>query len=365
VSRRAGVVAFVLLVCCAGRARGQDWLLAQTIVDGEMWATDSGSRMLSVNDGHPAPAGRAQLFLGAAAGPVQLLFMGEVEHEAGAEEDEEFEFDYDLLTLRFVASPLAVIDVGRFPTPIGAFANRRFSTINPLIGMPDMYSVTYPWGVELSGTAARIDYRAAIVNLPATREGYTPDPSPRLRPALGAGFTPVPELRIGGSATWGSYLNDTLTAVIPAGSSWTDYAQRILAFDTRFSRGYFELHGELAFSRYDVPTKTATADGTAYYLEAKQTWTPRFFTAVRGERNDYPFIRPVSATNWIARNAVAYNAELGVGFRATREILLKASYRGVWYDVDPSVSATFPDGYALAVQFSYNADIKSWFERRR
>ena len=362
--RRAAAVVIFLLAAGASRARGQDWLVAQTIVDGEMWATDTASRMLSVNEGNPAPAGRAQLFLGAAAGPVQLLFMGEVEHEAGAEEDEEFEFGYDLLALRFVASPLAVIDVGKFATPVGAFANRRFSNLNPLIGMPDMYSVTYPWGVQVSGTSAHVDYRAAVVSLPAVREGYSPEPGARPRPAIGFGFTPVPEFRLGASATWGSYLSDEQAAFIPAGAEWSDFDQRVLAFDTRFSRGYFELRGELALSRYEVPTKSSTSDGVAFYLEAKQTWTPRFFTAVRGERNDYPFILPLSVTTWVASNAVAYNAEFGIGFRATRELLLKASYRGVWYDVDPSLSATLPDGYAFAVQLSYDADIKSWFERR-
>ena len=140
--------------------------------------------------------------------------------------------------------------------------------------------------------------------------------------------------------------------------------QQVLAFDTRFSRGYFELRGELALSRYDVPTQAGTSDGVAFYLEAKQTWTPRLFTAIRGERNDYPFIRPISATSWIARNTVLYSTELGVGFRAMRGMLIKASYRGVWYDVDPSLSATLPDGYAFALQFSYDADIKGWFERR-
>jgi hypothetical protein len=317
-----------------------------------------------VNDGNPAPGGRAQLFLGAATGAVQLLFMGEVEHDAGAAADEEVEWSYDLLALRYVASPVAVIDVGKFATPIGAFANRRFSNLNPLVGSPDMYSVTYPWGVELSGTNAHFDYRAAVVSLPAVREGYSPEPGARPRPALGAGYTPVPEFRIGASATWGSYLSEDQAASIPAGSAWSDYDQQLLAFDTRFSKGYFELRGELALSRYDVPTKTETSDGLACYIEAKQTWTPRFFTAVRGERNDYPFIRPISATNWIARNTLLYNLEFGVGFRATRDLLLKASYRGVWYDVDPSLAASFPNGYAFAMQLSYQADLKRWFERR-
>jgi len=363
-TRRLPAVLLVLLAAGAVPARAQDWLVARTLVDGEMWDTDSGSRMLSVNNGNPAPAGSAQLFLGAEVGSLQLLFLGAVEHAPGAGTDEEFEFSYDLLALRWVASRLAVIDVGKFATPVGAFANRRFSNLNPLIGMPDMYSVTYPWGAQLSGTTARFDYRAAIVSLPAVREGYSPEPGARPRPAVGAGYTPVPEFRIGASATWGPYLSEDVAGSIPAGSAWWEYDQGVLAFDTRFSRGYFELRSELALSRYDVPTKAETSDGLAFYVEAKQTWTPRFFTAIRGERNDYPFIRPISASNWIARNTVLYNVEIGAGFRAMRQVLLKASYRGAWYDVDPSLRATLPDGHAFVVQFSYDADIKSWFARR-
>jgi hypothetical protein len=362
-SVRAGWLSAALLVAAVAPAATQQWLMLEGIADGEMWATDSESFQLSRNGGNPAPAGRVQLFVGLDARWVQAIFMGEIEGGKGSEEGET-EVDYDQLIVRFLPSPLAVVDVGKFPTPLGAFANRRLSTMNPLIGAPDGYPVQYPWGATLSGIAGRFDYRAAVVSLPATHEDYVPDPSPAARPVLGAGFTPIPELRIGASVTWGPYLNDTLAAVLPPGADWKSYSQRVLGFDTRISRGYFEFHGELALSRYDVPTHTDAADGVNYYAEVKQTWTPRFFTALRVERNDYPFIRPVTATNWIVRSADGYNAEIGIGVRAARGALVKASYRRLWWKADPSAPQTPPDGYAFAIQASWHFDVKDWIDRK-
>jgi hypothetical protein len=366
VTPRVRWLAVALFLAGAAPARAQDWLLVSGIADGEGWATDSASRLLSRNEGQFATLGRYQLFVGAAVRPtLQLLFMGEVEGGDATDEENQLEVTYDQLMLRFIPSRLAVIDVGKFPSPVGAFANRRLSTTNPLIGTPDGYALTYPWGVKVSGTTSHFDYRAALVSLPVTHEGYVPDPSPALRPALGGGYTPVPELRLGASLTWGPYLNSDLGTAIPAGADWKSYTQTLAAFDSRFSVGYFEFRGELGYSWFEVPNQTATVDGVTYYAEVKQTWTPRFFTAVRGERNDYPFIRPVSGSVWIARPVDVYNAEVGVGFRLGVGTLMKASYRGAWYDVDPSLQAALPDGYALALQLSWDMDIKSWFERKQ
>jgi hypothetical protein len=363
---RARWLALALLFSGAAPARAQDWLVLNGIADAEAWATDADSRLLSRNEGQFATLGRFQLFAGAAVRPnLQLIFMGEVEGGDATDEEDQWEIGYDQLVLRYIPSRLAVIDIGKFPSPVGAFANRRLSTTNPLIGTPDGYAVGYPWGVGVSGTTAHFDYRAAVVSLPVTHEGYVPDPSPALRPALGGGYTPVPEVRVGASLTWGPYLNSDLGATLPAGADWKSYGERIVAFDSRFSRGYFEFRGELAFSRYDVPNQTEAVDGVAYYAEVKQTWSPRLFTAVRFERNDYPFIRPIGGSTWIARTVDVYNGELGLGFRTSAGTLLKASYRRGWYDVTPDLQAALPNGYAFALQLSCDADIKSWFERKR
>lgn len=363
---RVRLLVVALLFSWAAPAQAQDWLLVHGIADGEGWATDAASPLLSRNEGQFATLGRIQLFAVAAVRPtLQLIFMGEVEGGDATDEADQLEIGYDLLLLRFIPTRLAVIDVGKFPSPVGAFANRRLSTTNPLIGSPDGYAVTYPWGAQVSGTTSHFDYRAALVSLPVTHEDYSPDPGPAVRPALGGGYTPVPELRLGASVTWGPYLNSDLGAALPAGADWKSYTQRVVAFDSRFSRGYFELHGELAFARYEVPNQTATVDGVTYYAEVKQTLSPRFFAAVRAERNDYPFIMPVGGSTWIARSVDVYNVEVGAGFRASAGTLVKATYRRGWYDVDPDLRAFLPDGYAFALQISCDLDVRSWFERKQ
>lgn len=352
-----------LLVWGATPARAQDWLLVETIADGEAWSTDSASKLLSRNEGNAATLGRLQLFVAAAVRPsLQIICMGEIE---GGNATEELEYGYDQFVLRYIPSTLATIDIGKFPSPVGAFANRRLSTTNPLIGSPDGYAVSYPWGVEVSGAVSRFDYRAAMVSLPVTHQGYVPDPSPTLRPALGGGYTPIPQLRLGASLTWGPYLNSGLGTALPAGADWKSYAQRVVAFDSRVNIGYFEFRGEVGISRYDVPGQAESVDGVAYYAEVKQTWSPRFFVAARAERNDYPFILPMSGSAWVARSVDIYNGELGVGFRASPGLLVKASYRHAWSHVAADLQSSLPDGYAFALQLSWHADIRGWFDRKR
>jgi hypothetical protein len=355
-----------LLLAGAAPARAQDWLVLNGIADGEAWSTDSVSPLLSRNGGEFATLGSFYLLAGVAPHPkVQLIFMGELEGGDATDESDQWEFEYQQVMLRLMPSPLAVISIGKFVSPVGTFGNRRLSPTNPLIGLPDGYAVTYPWGVQLSGSNSHFDYRVAGVNLPVTHEGYSPDPGTAWRPALGGGYTPIPELRLGASATWGPYLNSELGAAIPAGVDWKSYGETVLAFDARFSRGYFEFHGELAFSSYEVPNRTDAVDGLTYYLEVKQTWAPRFFTALRAERNDYPFIRPIGGPNWIARPVDVYNGEIGVGYRASAATILKASYRHSWSNVDPDLEAVLPNGYAFALQISWDMDIKSWLERKQ
>src|SRR6185436_7421121 len=137
------------------------------------------------------------------------------------------------------------------------------------------YPVSYPWGVKLSGVASPVDYRVALVSLAATNPKYVPAPGPAPHFVLGGGVTPHPAVRIGASYTRGPYLSGAISDSLASGANWRDYDQRLLAFDARYSLGYFEFNGELALSSYDVPGNARPFDGTAYYGELKYTWTPR------------------------------------------------------------------------------------------
>lgn len=338
-------------------------VLLQGVADAELWSTDATSNLLTRNDGRLAALGRLQLW-GAWEPLSGLTFYAEGLAEGGPARSavDRYRVDANQFGVRYAASPRFVIDAGRLTPVIGTFAARRFSTRNPLIGLPDGYSLDYPLGVEVSGETLHLDYRAAMVSLPTTHAGYVPPPTARLRPAVGAGVTPVVGLRIGGSVTAGPYLNRNYAVGTTDGESWTEYDQRVIAADASFARGYLELRAEAARGTYDVPGVAGTVSGFTYYGEAKYTLTPRLFIAARGERNKYPFIRASgSAAVYTARLTDFVDAEAGVGYRFSQSTLLKATVRADrWWVANGAIGFRGQGGHALAAQLSQAFDVLDW-----
>jgi len=350
----AGAVALALV--SASGLRAQTGLSGRVITDGEVWSTDSGSRLLARDDGHVAPLFRMQLFAAAQLGDHWSLHSLTELETGKATDDGKTHVDFDQAELRYVGSPALIVGVGRFIHPVGAFGARRFSTVNPLIGEPDAYPDAYPWGARVEGDLGNFDYRVAAVTLPVSHPGYVPDPGARLRPAAGAGYSFGPALHVGLSATIGSYLHRSLQDSVPLGKRWSDYDQRMLAFDARFSSGYFESHAELALSGYDVPTRSSPVNGLSYFVEGKYTWSPRFFTALRLEENTYAFVRAAGVGVWVARDVQMLNGEVGAGYRFSPALLAKVSYRRDRWP--PDLAAVLPDGHGLALQLSYQAALQ-------
>jgi hypothetical protein len=369
---RLGLVAVAVGVAAAAPSRvsAQGSVLLQGIADGEFWTTNTRSNLLTRNQGQPAGLARLQMWGAYEPFPGLVAYaQGAFEGGTARYEAEQEEVSSDQFGLRYTASQHFVIDAGRLQPVIGTFASRHFSTRNPLIGEPDGYSLDYPLGVEVFGDASKFDYRAAMVSLPTSHTGYEPTPTPRLRPAIGGGFTPIVGLRFGASFTVGPYLSRDVPVAALKGRSWSDFHQRVMAFDASFSHGYLETHAEAARGRYDIPSGAIT--GFTYYGEAKYTLTPRFFIAGRAERNKYPFIRPITATSaptatWTARLTDFVDGELGVGYRLSPSTLIKTSVRGDrWW-----VRATAPGfrgqgGHAVALQVSHAFDVIEWFDRNR
>jgi hypothetical protein len=234
-----------------------------------------------------------------------------------------------------------------------------------LIGNPDLYPVDYPWGFKVSGVAGLVDYRLAAVDRPVSNRKYLPRGGTRARLVSGAGVTPTAGLRLGASYTAGSYLSGDVTASLPSGSTWNQFGQSVLSFDAAFSRGYLELRAEAALSSYEVPGHENAVDGAAFYLEGKYTWTPRFFTAVRLERNKYAFIRPLSGTAWMGVATTFSDGELGVGYRLGPRTLAKASLRLDSWDVPPARRSVLPNGHAVALQISHGFDLTEMLAGKR
>jgi len=362
-TQRIAAAALVLACACAARASAQGGVLLQGIVDAEGWSTSANSNLLTRGNGHPAGLGRITAW-GAYEPISKLVLYAEGEVESGnATHDRETDVYSHQYGIRYSPSRLAVVDVGRTTPVIGTFAPRHYSTRNPLIGEPDGYTIDYPLAVKLSGEAKHFDYRAALVSLPTTHDNYQPEPTGRLRPALGAGVTPFVGFRLGGSFTTGPYLNRGVAPTLLGGRSWSDFKQTVVAFDAAFARGYLETHAEAARGTFQVPGRPDLT-GFTYYGEAKYTFTPRFFMAARAERNNYPSIRPTT-TGFTSRLWDFVDGEVGAGFRASQSTLVKASVRGDrWWGLkDNQPGFLGRGGYAIALQLSQAFDVTSWVNR--
>ena len=350
------LVAVVGALGVAGAAEAQTRAMLLGAVDAELWDTDTSSNLLSRNAGRAAGLGRLTLW-GALQPHARLVLYGLAESQFGSAVDSAHH-QLEQAAIRYTHSSRVVVDAGKITMPLGAFAARRFSWRNPLIGKPDAYPVLYPYGLTLAGAAAMLDYRVGAVSLPVTHEEYSPAPSHAMRPVIGIGITPIIGVRLGVGYTWGPYLNDTLSSSQLDAKRWSSYEQRVLVADLAASYGYFELFAEAGVSEYDVPRTAEPVEGLAYFVEGKYTFTPRFFAALRLERNDYPFIRPVSPTFWVARKTDFHNEELGVGYRIGASTLVKISYRQDLWHVDAGNAAFVrPGGRAFAVQLSQRFDL--------
>jgi hypothetical protein len=358
-----GILVPMALAMPAQLAMAQGGLLFQGVTDLQLGKTDSASALLARANGRLGGLARADLW--SAIEPLRnLVLFGEVLGEAGPARDEPGnELYLRQYAIRFSPSDAFSIEAGKVSQIVGTFASRQLSTRNPLIGTPDGYSTEYPHGVRVDGSIDWFDYRAGLLSLPLYREGYVPDPSSALRPAIGFGVTPITGIRFGMSATTGPYLNDGLAAAMPPGTDWKSYKQTIIAADAQVSRGYFEGHAELAHSVYDIQSRTPIK-GLLYYLEPKYTFTPRFFMALRYERNDYPFILPVNPGFWVANRVVFQDVELGGGFRATATSLIKLSVRADHWAPNTNPSAPHDNGYAVVTQWSQFFDFMELLSRQ-
>lgn len=359
-ARRALIAAALLLV--AAPVGAQERLLVQGVLDVEGWSTDASSRLLARNDGRAAALGR--LCVWSALEPVTglvLYVQGEV--EGGSAAEERVELSLEQAGVRWTRSRALVLDAGMISPIVGMYANRHLSTRNPLVGEPDGYSVQYPLGARVSGKTAWADYRVGVISIAPYNERYMPKATPSPHVAAGLGVTPYPGLRLGVSGASGSWMDRNLGPALQ-GRPWRSYRERVLGADAQISAGYLELRGEGSRAWYDVPGHATIVAGSAWYGEAAYAWTPRLFTALRVERNDYPFLKPFG-TVWPARLVRVDDAEVGLGWRLGATRTLKASYRRDRWKAASTSAVAFPDGHAIAVQLSSGFDVLDALARVR
>ena len=366
--RRALRMAVVCAVAwIAGSARAGDRLVIQGQISGEVWDTGTQSLLLARNEGDTAGQGRLRLWMAGQLGArVQGMILGRFEDGQASEyitpEPSYAELEQAWLRWTLPTNMRLVAQGGRMPQPLGGFSHRYLPDQNPLIGHPATYDIAYPGVVQLAGSTEHYDFLVAVTDQPMGRQIWLPGATSAARPALAAGITPFTGFRIGAYGTWGPYLSDGIQNDIPAGYSWRDYDQSVVGLDVSFSRGHFELFGEMTRSFYEVPEENDER-GIVWYLEPKYTWSPRWFTALRIERNYQASVwfPDYAGGPWYVTDENSWDVEAGAGFRIDPRTVVKASYRVERSSEYPTYEPQ--TDHAIAVQLSCNFDVTSWFER--
>jgi hypothetical protein len=367
---RFPIIGLLALLCgmASSLTMAQERLLVEGILDAEVYKTDARSFSLARNNGDISTLGRLQLWSAwQISSGLQIYSLGEiVTDDAAAESETESEIRQFAVRYSNNSSSYLFIEAGKLLPPIAIASERRLSTQNPLIGQPEFIYTSYPLGIQALGSTGWLDYRAALVDLPAVNPEYLPaEPGSALRPDLGIGVTPFTGLRFGLAYTKGPYLNRGLGAFLPPGSGWKDFDQRLLGFEFQFSHGYAELNSELVLSRYEVPFQGASTNVSGYFAELKYAWTPRLYSALRLQRNEYPFIQHLGELTWMAQTVRNHDVEIGLTYRFSADTQLKVAYRHDLGNMESSGESVYPVGHSLALQFSHHFDLRSWFRTER
>jgi hypothetical protein len=226
----------------------------------------------------------------------------------------------------YIASPvgLGLFDANPRANPTIAAHSSYFTPMLPFdAGGPRGPAIasTYPLGTVVTLSAAHWDARAAIVNSAPVRNfivGAATNPSATPVFEAGAGVTPTTGLRVGITFAQGAYLKeDELTPTAPPG----DRNLTLVGFEGDYAVRYTKLTGEFVRDRLTLPGQVAAA--YAWFAQGTQTLTPRWFVSGRHEGTSSPVAGAGAAFR--AQPRLLAN-ELTAGYRATREITVKASY---------------------------------------
>ncbi len=148
--------------------------LLEGIFDLEAYETDANSRLLSRNDGDIASIGRLQLWSAyQISSGFQIYALGEIEvDDSSGERETEMEIEQFALRYSTNSAPNYYLEAGKLLSPVGAFAGRRLSTLNPLIGQPDIYDTSYPWAFRwldrLAGSIIGLPWLICLSSIPIT-----------------------------------------------------------------------------------------------------------------------------------------------------------------------------------------------------
>lgn len=271
------------------------------------------------------------------------------------------------------------LQVGRFASPFGSYAQRHLTPVDPFvrppiiyddrtmqcpgispphtagflswrdrpdefrdIGAPPVWGVPYQWGAMVAGTRGKAGYRLAVMNsAPSSEPAAWAWEGDRLRhPSVvaGLGIALSPELSLGASFNRGPWLEELKRGRFPAGKGRWDYLQTVVSVDAIYARGPLMVRAEAVRDQWDVPNMVQAPVELGGSLEVQADLVAGFFAAVRGGLLDF---RPVDdadgPVDW-DYDVKRYEASFGYWLDRNAGLLASWAHKSARSDLEGSES---------------------------
>lgn len=304
---------------------------------------------------------RVRLFLDAEVTPGFTVFLQSIQHEGG-----HFPIEMDAAYLRWTPWPECDLHVqaGKVPWPVGTWGPRTYSDKNRLIGSPLMYQyhTCLAWddvprtidqlvaaaGTGQSGLAYSfghsygmtvVDDRWWDVGVVAlgSLHGFEfslgasqgtpgwPEPNADDTPGSGflgrVGFSPVPELRVGVSGSYGPWMPTWSEWALAEGASLRDYNESTAMADAALAFGRIDVQAE-GYQKSWETIRTGELRMHGGYVEVSAMMDAGWWLAARGEVMRFSDVTPSSGTPRPWDDDID-RLELGAGYRISEDVRAK------------------------------------------
>lgn len=228
------------------------------------------------------------------------------------------------------------VEGGLLPSPLGlANLTVRRAHLNPTISQPsslfsplpslgpgeprpNLLGAIYPFGGQVTVSGSHWDARAALIDTsPLRRRGVFADPKPPrfANLVIGGGVTPFVGFRVGASVAHGGWQRAGESPLTTADQNAT-----VVTVESELSFAHTTLAGE--WIRDTVGTTSGSRVASGWFMQGRQTLTPRWFVAGRVERIASPLV-----SAGLVRQQSLISSEETLGYRLTPEFTVRAAHR--------------------------------------
>ncbi len=227
-----------------------------------------------------------------------------------------------------------------YTNPDGSMRGAPYSTA------PMMYDNCWDYGAFVLGASHAFDWSlGTTLGAPGSPVGG-PETNSSVSVHGRVGYAPTAGLALHLSAARGAYLWDDVAPYLPANSRVDDYAQTLWGLSLHWAWRHLDLGSEVFFNHFETPLRADGLGSHSYYMSAQYRFLPGLYGALRYDAIRFEVVD--SAAGRVTWDENLQRVEAGVGYRRTRELLVKLvgqlNENGSGWDLDnllPAAQVSF------------------------